>query len=54
MMYGTLKCVIHRIVPSFNVRRDLVCNIHGIVIYISYYDRIQPEDGFYPKHIADG
>jgi hypothetical protein len=45
--YDTLKCVIHRIIPPFNERRDLVYNIHGIVIYISYYD----EDGFYRLNI---
>ena len=50
-MYDTLKCVIHLIIPPFNVRRNLVCNIHGSGIYISYYDRIQPEDGFNSRNM---
>jgi len=49
--YDTLKCAIHRIIPLLNVRRDLICNIHGNIRYISYYDRIQPEDGFYSLNI---
>jgi len=49
--YDTFKCVIHRIIPPFNVRWDLVCNIHGTLIYISYYNRIQTEDGFYSLNI---
>jgi len=44
--YDTIKCVIHLVMPPFNVKRDLVYNIHYIVIHISYYDRIQPEDCF--------
>jgi len=46
-MYDTFKCVI----PPFDVIWDLVCNIHGVVIYISYYDGIQPEDGFYSRNM---
>ena len=47
LTYDTLKYVIHRIIPAFNIRRDIVYNIHGMVTYISYYD----EDGFYSLNI---
>ena len=30
-----------------NTWHDLVCNIHTTPIYISYYDRLQPEDGWW-------
>jgi len=46
-MYYTFNCVI----PPFNVRRDLVCNIHDIVTYISYYDCIRPEDSLYSRNM---
>jgi len=37
--------------PTFNVRRDIVRNIHGIEIYVPYNDCIQPEDGFYSRNM---
>jgi hypothetical protein len=39
------------IIPPLNVRHYLVHNIRGIVICISYYDRIQAEYGFYSRNI---
>jgi hypothetical protein len=46
-MYDTVKCVIH----PFNEIRDLVCNFHGVVMYVTYYNGIQPEDGFYSRNM---
>jgi hypothetical protein len=31
--------------------RSLFRNIHGIVKYLSYYDCIQPEEGFYSRNM---
>jgi len=44
--FDTIKCVIHLVIPPFNVKRDPNYNINGNVIHISYYDCIQPEDCF--------
>jgi hypothetical protein len=37
--------------PPFNVKRDLVRNIHGIDMYVPCNDCIQPEDGFYNRNM---
>jgi len=34
-----------------DTRSNLVHTFHGIVIRISYYDCVQPEDGFYSRNM---